>query len=492
MPSRLRTEVPGFDTLLGGGLLRDALHLIAGDPGSGKTVLAHQMASAAAREGRVLYLTALVELHETLQKQAANFEFFDPSAVGRSLYYASVFPAFSERGFAGARELILSLLQEHDPVLLILDGLHVLKEGAESSAEYNRFLGGLQAQACSTGTTLVVISNLDPGKSADGAFAIPDGVILLETEPRNAQRVRRLEVRKLRTSRVVAGSHALEVTKRGVEVFPRLEAVMANAGPQREPGENAERVLPLGVEGLDRMLYGGVPGASATLVAGAAGAGKTSLALSFLARGLEDGEPGVFLGFHESPDRVAAKGRGLGCGIEGAEGGAGVPILWHSASEIPADRMAYRLLEAVDEVGASRVAIDGMDNLLEPLLVEGRGGGFINALLNLLRARGVGVLLTMELADVFSLEVALPTSGISTSMDNILVLRGLEARSELRHLVSLLKVRDHGVDPSLRDFRITPQGIQVGARFATSDRLVREDDAPGTSDAPAGEESWGS
>lgn len=475
MTARVETGVPGLDVLLGGGLLRGGLHLVAGDPGSGKTVLAHQVASTVVREGRVLYLTALVELHETLQNQATNFEFFDPEAVGRTLYYASVFPAFAEKGFAGARGTILSLLRQHDPVLLILDGLHVLKESAQSPADYHRFLGGLQANAASTGTTSLVLSNRDPREPADGMYAICDGVLFLETEPRDVERVRRLEVRKLRTSRIVQGKHAAELTDRGLEVFPRLEAMVKEREAHGRSREPTARGLRFGVEGLDRMLRGGVPASSATLVAGAAGSGKTSLALSYLSQGQSEGESGVFLGFHESPDRVMAKARTLGYRIEEGSGPDGVRILWHSASEIPVDRMAHRLLEWVDELGASRVVLDGLDDLLEPLVHEGRGGGFVNALLNLLRFRGVGALLTMELADVFSLEVALPSSAIATSMDNIILIRCVEAHSELRHALSILKVRDHPVDSTLRDYRVTPTGVEVGGRFATADRLVWEE-----------------
>jgi circadian clock protein KaiC len=40
--NRLPTGVPGLDEVLGGGLPEYALVLIAGDPGTGKTTLAHR------------------------------------------------------------------------------------------------------------------------------------------------------------------------------------------------------------------------------------------------------------------------------------------------------------------------------------------------------------------------------------------------------------------------------------------------------------------
>ena len=51
------TGVPGLDDILGGGLPRGALVIVTGPPGSGKTVLAGQMAFAAAQVGRRAILT---------------------------------------------------------------------------------------------------------------------------------------------------------------------------------------------------------------------------------------------------------------------------------------------------------------------------------------------------------------------------------------------------------------------------------------------------
>jgi KaiC/GvpD/RAD55 family RecA-like ATPase len=45
--------VPGLDAVLGGGLPEYSFNLIAGGPGSGKTILAHQLMFAAGTGRRV-------------------------------------------------------------------------------------------------------------------------------------------------------------------------------------------------------------------------------------------------------------------------------------------------------------------------------------------------------------------------------------------------------------------------------------------------------
>ena len=50
--NRLATGVPGLDEILGGGLPEFSFNLIAGQPGCGKTTLAHQIMFALATAER--------------------------------------------------------------------------------------------------------------------------------------------------------------------------------------------------------------------------------------------------------------------------------------------------------------------------------------------------------------------------------------------------------------------------------------------------------
>ena len=70
----ISTGIPGLDNVLGGGLTRDRLYLVEGDPGAGKTTLALQyLAEGAARGETVLYITLAeteVELRAVAQAMA--------------------------------------------------------------------------------------------------------------------------------------------------------------------------------------------------------------------------------------------------------------------------------------------------------------------------------------------------------------------------------------------------------------------------------------
>ncbi|NEX62953.1 ATPase domain-containing protein, partial [Noviherbaspirillum galbum] len=67
----ISTGIPGLDNILGGGLTKERLYLLEGDPGAGKTTMALQFLIEGARLGEpVLYITLAendIELHSVAQ-----------------------------------------------------------------------------------------------------------------------------------------------------------------------------------------------------------------------------------------------------------------------------------------------------------------------------------------------------------------------------------------------------------------------------------------
>jgi KaiC/GvpD/RAD55 family RecA-like ATPase len=59
-----------------------------------------------------------------------------------------------------------------------------------------------------------------------------------------------------------------------------------------------------GVCGLDRLLYGGLNERTVTVVIGASGTGKTTFSISFIKKGLESGQPGIFISLDENKEQI--------------------------------------------------------------------------------------------------------------------------------------------------------------------------------------------
>src|SRR5215207_11619171 len=88
---RLPSGISKLDDILGGGLPEYSFNLIIGEPGSGKTTLAHQfMFANASAERRALYFTVLGEPTIKMLRYQQQFTFFDPAKVNEVVHFANL------------------------------------------------------------------------------------------------------------------------------------------------------------------------------------------------------------------------------------------------------------------------------------------------------------------------------------------------------------------------------------------------------------------
>jgi circadian clock protein KaiC len=283
------------------------------------------------------------------------------------------------------------------------------------------------------------------------------------------QAERELEVRKLRGTDALRGRHSFRITEAGIVVYPRIEVLFARPSAYDEwPDERCAT----GVDQLDAMLGGGIPRGTATLVLGASGAGKTSLGLHFLSQSSAE-EPGLLFGFYEMPLRLRHKAAGIGIKLDDLIEQGHLEILWHPPTEDILDALGNRLLEVVRRRGVKRLIVDGLLGLQEIAADRPhRIGRFLTALANELRVLKVTTFYTAETRNLIGPIIEGPTIGLSTIAENLILLRYVEMRSQLRRLISVVKMRDSDFDSSLREFRITATGIEIAQTFDSAEAIL--------------------
>ena len=483
-PARLETGVPGLDTILGGGIPVGRTCMVAGSPGVGKTTLGNQLAfHHAATGGRALVTTLLAETHDLMLANLRGFRFFDPALVGDRVHYLNLFDALAEEGLDGIIAAVRHVARENGATLLVVDGAAVVEDVAPSQLALRRFVQQLQAQAAILGaTTVLLTSHTRDQLEVLGAHV--DGVMVLTNERFASRHVRQLEVLKLRGGRHVSGAHEFLITDDGLTVHPRLESVVG----WRRPPEQSSGLLGTGVPGLDAMLGGGLMPFSSTLLMGTPGAGKTLLGLSFLLEGARRGERGLLAGFHETEPALMSTAARIGLDLRGALESGLIRIRWDPPLELSADAWAWRLLNAVEEHRPRRVFIDALTDIQRFVASPQRMPTFTAALTNELRALGATALIATEIDAYVDEQLAVPIPAASATMDNGLLVRQVEIRSSLLRLVSILKARQIGTDPAIREFVISDQGIAVSRPFPASTGLltgrVATDESPPGAEAP--------
>src|SRR5687767_13939534 len=96
---RLTTGSAAFDRILGGGLPVRSVNVIAGAPGTGKTLFSLQMLFALARQGKKgLYFTTLSESSLKLIQYMQQFSFFDESSIERGIVFADLGSVIRRQG----------------------------------------------------------------------------------------------------------------------------------------------------------------------------------------------------------------------------------------------------------------------------------------------------------------------------------------------------------------------------------------------------------
>jgi len=122
---RTTTGSPDLDAILGGGIPQHSIVLLAGAPGSGKTILGEQFAFANGTAQRpALYLTTANESLDKVVRFGQQFEFFDASAIGSRVVYESLAEVLVEhaRGELGPGERRVAE-QAQPPLLRHVDAL---------------------------------------------------------------------------------------------------------------------------------------------------------------------------------------------------------------------------------------------------------------------------------------------------------------------------------------------------------------------------------
>ncbi len=465
---RMATGIVGLDVVLSGGLFRGGMYFVAGAPGTGKTTLANQMCFAhVAGGGRAIYITLQTEHHSRMLAHLSGFRFFAPEHVGDALQYFSGSSAQQSGTARDFVQYVQRIIRDQRASLLVIDGLENFKAHGDNGLLVKEALHALHAYTESSGCTLLLLGPNSPPPT-NYEETIVDGVIYLRTDAVGLRTVRLLEVGKTRGSGFVSGKHIFVVGDDGITVYPRTEAVLATPS---QPAIASHAQLALDIEGLDAMLQGGVYEGSTTMLLGTSGSGKTIMGLHFLAAGARVGQQGLYFGLYETPDRLIAKADRVGLDFSAKVAAGHIEVEWHSPVEGLLDIQVDRMLQSVRRQGVRRLFLDGIDAFRHVMYPE-RLGQILMALSNELRALHVTTFMSAELRQLVGPQVELPIPIVSPITENMLFLRSVELGSAVQRFVSIVKIRDGGYDPTIREFVIGSQGLVIGSTIRNVDGML--------------------
>ena len=456
MTERLPTGNKRLDEILNGGLLKNAINLIVGVPGSGKTILSQQIAFYNATVERpALYLSTLSEPLDKILRYGESLTFFDRTAIiERRVVYEDLGQQLGESGLEEILDTVDGHLRQVRPAIVVIDSFRAFNAMASDVGSFRQFLYGLVRRLTAAATTSIWNAPYTREQAeAEAEFAVADGIIALDIQQMAEREVRVVQVMKLRGSGYRSGEHTYRISQDGLEVFPRLAEVQVDSGYRLSRKHSAT-----GIAALDDLLGdGGFWEGATTLIAGPSGIGKTLMGLHFLYHGAEAGEPGILATFHENETQLSRIVSSFGWSIENP----GVHILARGVVGMNIDEWVYELLDLVEKTGASRVVIDSLGDLDVAAGDRIRFREWVFSVTQRFTRAGVSLMFIVEVPDLFQLR-RISDEGISHLADNVILLQYVQEGPELNRAVTVLKTRAMQHRPIVHRYEITSQGFVLG------------------------------
>lgn len=434
---RISTGIIALDEILGGGLPEGSTVLLVGRPGSGKTIMAHQMMfNNASEDSKVVYLTTLAEPQVKVMRFQQEFSYFDINKVQNSVIYQDLGSTLRTHGTAKALAEIDNLLQKYEPRLVVIDTIKTVSDMIPSLTECREFLLDLSLRMATWGCTTLLLGEFsEEDIEIRPESAIADGIVYLSGAEEKKMQKRFLRILKMRGTEYAGGENMFRINKDGIEVFPRL-----NPNVTRKFYEHFEGRLSTGIPGLDAMMDGGIPRGTVSILSGASGTGKTILAVNFIYAGLRAEENTVYLSFEENPQQIIRGTRELGLNLDKYIEKGLLDILYVSPMELDVDEYIYKIIKLVEEKGAKRLVIDSITSFELGMDDKVKYTDHIWAMSDYFKTRGVTLLFTHEIQD-YEQVAQLTRYGISFVADNLLLLKYIEQGQELKRHLRVVKMR---------------------------------------------------
>jgi len=458
------TGIEGLDDILEGGLARDHLYLIEGDPGTGKTTIAMQFLMEGTRVGqKSLYVTLSESKTELLQIAKSHgwsldgIEIFELTPDEAQLKPEALYTVFnpSEIEMTQTINAVLLEVERIQPARIVFDSLSELRLLARESLRYRRQILGLKQFFAGRKCTVLFLDDRT-GEGHDKQLqSIAHGVVMMESVDREyGVKRRRLEVKKLRGSHFREGFHDYCIKRGGVEVYPRLvaaEHLLAFKATQ----------LKSGITELDKLLGGGLDGGTSTLLLGPAGCGKSTIAVRYAISSVEQGDCAALFAFDETLATLVKRGKGLGLDIQKHADSGKFILRQVDAAELPPGQMIHEIRQLVEKQNLKVLIIDSLNGFLNAMPGEKYLAMQLHELLTYVGQKGIVTLMTVAQHGFVGTNIDTPVD-VSYLADTVLLFRYFEAAGAVRQALSVIKKRSGEHERTVRELVMKNGTIAVG------------------------------
>jgi len=225
MPELVQTGIEGLDSILNGGIVKDAAVLISGNPGTGKSILGLQYIYNGVDmfdEGGI-YLS-FEETADDISDAAASigFDRWDEYVDDGKITVYDKHTLLREGDFSSTLDRILDDLQDTDNDRLVLDSLTMFQLFFEDEKEQRQYLLKFIDILKGSGLTSLLTteqSAIFPETEIGLENFLTDGNIYLIQSPAGATSNRYIWVAKMRKQSIKNSMFPLEIDHGGIKIY---------------------------------------------------------------------------------------------------------------------------------------------------------------------------------------------------------------------------------------------------------------------------------
>ena len=456
------TGVAGLDRILNGGLPKNRLYLIEGNPGTGKTTLGLQFLIAGVRINESSLYVTLSESKEELEAASAShgwslegIEILDLADSGGDIGSDTAYTVFhpSEVELDETTRHVLAAVDRVKPDRVVFDSLSEMRMLAADPLRFRRQILALKQYFMRCKCTVMMLDDRTSDSPDRQLESIAHGVISLDYIPTEYGRQRHsMRVVKMRGLAFQSGDHDFNIETGGLTVFPRLTAK-----------ENGRAIghdeLFSGEPNLD-ALVGGLNYGTSTILLGPAGVGKSTLSLMYVVAAAKRGERSAIYVFDEGPLTLFARASALGLDLQKCVEDGMVTVRQVQIAELTPGEFAHMVGVEVSQNNAQLVVIDSVNGYLMATPQEKFLIMQFHELLDYLNRNGIiSIMIVGQYGLVGAMQAPIDLSYLA---DTVVMMRYFEAAGAIHQAISVLKKRAGRHERTIREYRIDQGGIRLG------------------------------
>jgi len=264
------TGIDGLDSVIGGGFPKNSLILIAGNPGTGKTVFSAQFLYRGAVDyGENGIYVSFAESRETFYKNMKSFGFdFERLERENKFRFLSLLTV-REEAVSSILKMILKEIHAINAKRLVIDSFSPLAQAFMNPHDVRILIHTVLSRIVrQMGCTTLMIVEVPYGEEKIGLGVeefIADGVILLRVRRVEERLYRDLSIRKIRGTEIKEDEIGFTI-KDGFKAFSSFKTNPMKRKGKFKPIPDPPGKFSTGSEDLDKLLDGGYPKGSTVLL----------------------------------------------------------------------------------------------------------------------------------------------------------------------------------------------------------------------------------